>query len=390
MVRRWVTLSVALVLTTLPLAAQDDIFADDFETGGTSRWSETVGLIITFELGHRSMTWVDPSRSNRSVPAEVYYPATTAGDEVPFAAGAFPVVVCGHGFMQTADSPLNVAEVLVPGGYIVALPATETGFPMDHLDFGLDVGFVAQSLEAEGASASSPFFGHVGDRLAAAGHSAGGGAAHLAASSFPGLFHSIATMAAARTDPDSVAAAQSLTIPALYLADDRNCALEAGGAPVDHYNASGASCKALLTILDGLHCSYVYPNFWCTSVDCSSGIDPELQRQIVADYLRPWLDWVLKNDAAALASFDALASSDPRLASYQQEGCVGESGQQARGDDFTPSRTSAPGPGPLATGTNRGSSPAEAISSSQVARGNSPSTCRSWTTSVDPSSRRSR
>ncbi len=312
---------VGLALMALPAFGQDAIFADGFESGDTSLWSETVGLSVTYAIGHRSMTWVDPSRDDRSVPAEVYYPASAAGDDVPVAAGAFPVVVCGHGFLQDAGSPRNVAEALVPAGYLVALPATETGLPMGHLDFGLDLGFVAQSLVAAGEDPGSPFHGHVGDRLAAAGHSAGGGAAHLAVTSFPGLFQAIATMAAAKTNPDSVVAAQGMTIPALYLADDRNCTLQAGGAPVDHYAAAGSSCKALLTIQDGTHCGYVYPNFWCTTVDCASGVDAALQRQIVTDYLRPWLDWALDGDAAALAAFDALASADVRLASYQQQGC---------------------------------------------------------------------
>jgi hypothetical protein len=151
--RTLLTLSIT-IMAALPAAAQA-IFADGFETGDTSRWSDTVGL--RFALGHRSVTWVDASRSNRSVPAEVYYPAEVAGDDVPVAPGSFPVVVCGHGFTMDASSPVNVAEAMVPHGYIVVLPDTETTifFP-SHADFGMDIAFLARTLQDEGRARRPP------------------------------------------------------------------------------------------------------------------------------------------------------------------------------------------------------------------------------------------
>ena len=49
--------------------------------------------------------------------------------------------------------------------------------------------------------------------------------------------------------------------------------------------------------------------------------DGDLQRQIVAEYLVPWFEWTLKGRSEALVRFNALMASDPRLHSYQQEGC---------------------------------------------------------------------
>ena len=323
--RPLLALAWTVALAAGSAAGQGLIFADGFESGGTSAWSETVGL--SFQLGQRSATFQDAARSNRNVPTELYYPAMTAGDAVPVAEGWFPVVVCGHGFTMDASSPVNLAEALVPSGYIVVLPDTETSplFP-SHADFGQDIAFLARRLQDEGANPASPFFGRVGSASAAAGHSMGGGAAHLAvadyASTYGVSFATIATMAAARTDPSSITAAASITVPALYLADDRNCALQAGGAPVDHYAAVGSSCKTLLTIQDGRHCHYVYPRGFCSLGDCSSGINGDLQRQIVAEYLLPWFDWTLKGSPEALARFNALMASDSRLASSQQEGCA--------------------------------------------------------------------
>ncbi len=319
------TLRTCFLIVALAASPAWAIFADGFESGDSSAWSATVGL--RFQLGHRSVTWVDPTRSNRSVPAEVYYPAEVAGDEVPVATGSFPVVVCGHGFTMDASSPVNVAEAMVPFGYIVVLPDTETTvlFP-SHPDFGKDIAFLARTLQDEGADPASPFFGRVDGTSAASGHSMGGGAAHLAVAEYAldyGVtFSTIVTMAAADTNPSSVTAAAAITVPALYLADDRNCALQAGGAPADHYATVGSTCKTLLTIQDGRHCHYVYPGGFCSLGDCSTGIDGDLQRRIVAEYLFPWFEWTLKGRTQALARFNDLMASDPRFASYQQVGCA--------------------------------------------------------------------
>jgi len=45
-----------------------------------------------YAIGHRSVSWQDPERGNRTVTAEGYYPANSAGDNVPVASGSFPVV----------------------------------------------------------------------------------------------------------------------------------------------------------------------------------------------------------------------------------------------------------------------------------------------------------
>ncbi|MFN5386243.1 MAG: hypothetical protein ACK5CO_05400, partial [Bacteroidota bacterium] len=35
-----------------------------------------------YPIGHRQTTFTDANRNNRSIPCEVYYPATIAGDNV--------------------------------------------------------------------------------------------------------------------------------------------------------------------------------------------------------------------------------------------------------------------------------------------------------------------
>ncbi len=58
------------------------------------------GYAQNYSIGHHGQhnpDYFDALR-NRNVWTEVYYPANTAGDDVPLAAGQFPVIVFGHGF----------------------------------------------------------------------------------------------------------------------------------------------------------------------------------------------------------------------------------------------------------------------------------------------------
>ena len=50
--------------------------------------------------GHFNTTYQDPSRGNRNIETEVYYPATTAGDNTPMASRLISVIVFGHGFVM--------------------------------------------------------------------------------------------------------------------------------------------------------------------------------------------------------------------------------------------------------------------------------------------------
>lgn len=114
-----------------------------------------------FLIGKRTLTFNDPSRNNRSIPAEIYYPANTAGTNVPVAGNAgdvFPVLVFGHGFVMSWDAYENIWNALVPEGYIMAFPKTETGFAPSHTEFAKDIAFLVTALQDEGQNSSSPFY----------------------------------------------------------------------------------------------------------------------------------------------------------------------------------------------------------------------------------------
>ena len=55
-------------------------------------------------IGHTQISFTDSLRQNRSIPTQIYYPADSAGDDVPLSlitSGKFPLIVFGHGFLMS-------------------------------------------------------------------------------------------------------------------------------------------------------------------------------------------------------------------------------------------------------------------------------------------------
>ena len=95
----------------------------------------TTNVFGQYAIGHKSLSYVDASRSSRSITTDTYYPATSAGDNTPIASGEFPVIVFGHGFDMGDDAYVYIEDSLVPLGYIVVFPTTESGLSPSHSDF---------------------------------------------------------------------------------------------------------------------------------------------------------------------------------------------------------------------------------------------------------------
>ena len=107
-------------------------------------------LSAQFQIGSRQITFTDPSRSNRSIAAEIRYPAQVAGSNAAVASGQFPIIVFGHGFVMTFSAYDVVWQALVPSGYIVVLPTTEASLSPSHSNFGQDIAFLVNAMKAEG------------------------------------------------------------------------------------------------------------------------------------------------------------------------------------------------------------------------------------------------
>ena len=105
----------------------------------------------TFSTGHTTITFTDATRNNRSIAAEVYYPADADGENVPLAVqgGTFPVVVFGHGFVMVWSAYENIWTPLTENGFIAVFPTTESGFSPNHTEFGKDIAGLDRNAQQE-------------------------------------------------------------------------------------------------------------------------------------------------------------------------------------------------------------------------------------------------
>jgi len=273
-----------------------------------------VGILFTaqaFQIGHMSTTYLDPARNNRQVPVELYYPATVAGEDVPVApppAGGFPPISFGHGFLMPYSDYAYIWESLVPAGYILALPRTEGGLFPSHGEFGKDLAFLVRQLHEESANPSSPFYQTVATASAVMGHSMGGGASFLAAAEDPTIT-ALANLAAAETNPSAIGAAAQITAPGLLFAGSYDCVTPPGQHQIPMYQALASDCKTLVTITGASHCQFAEYDYLCNLGEggCPTPlITREQQHALTIQLLRPWLDFVLKEDGAAWAEFQGL------------------------------------------------------------------------------------
>jgi pimeloyl-ACP methyl ester carboxylesterase len=273
-----------------------------------------------FAIGHRQKSFTDASRNNRVITTEIYYPATTAGDNVTVSSGQFPILVFGHGFVMAWSAYDVVWNALVPNGYILVFPTTETSLSPSHGEFGKDIAYLVGAMKAEGQNSSSPFFNAVTNTSAVMGHSMGGGAAFLSVQHDPTIT-AIATLAAANTTPSAIQAAAGITIPALVLSGGNDCVTPPAQHQIPMYDSLISSCKSLVSITGGSHCQFANYNFNCYFGEgtCSpqATITPAVQQSTVASVLLPWLNYYLKNDCTAGTQFQNLLAAGSGITSQQ-------------------------------------------------------------------------
>jgi dienelactone hydrolase len=295
--------------------------------------SFTIALQAQFLVGHMSINFNDASRTGgytiaasggtvvtmpgtgRTIGAEVYYPSTVAGNNANVAAGAFPVVVFGHGFTMGFEAYDNIYNRLASLGYIVMLPRTEGGiFPTPvHLDFGKDEAYLAaQGLALNTANTPSNvvmFNGKVLQKSAIGGHSMGAGASFLGAASNNTLT-CLFNFAAATTNntPNSIAQASLVTVPTLMITGELDSVADSV-VQNSHYNNLG-SAKKFHTIIMGLtHCEVGngantacgIGQASCGNVTCNTVFFNKYM-----PYLEPFLRNQLYSDCAAGNAFMAL------------------------------------------------------------------------------------
>ncbi|MFN0204452.1 MAG: chlorophyllase/cutinase-like alpha/beta fold protein [Bacteroidia bacterium] len=272
----------------------------------------------TYSIGHHEENpgYPGTTQTNPSVWTEVYYPANTAGDDVPVAAGKFPVVVFGHGFVMSWDSYSFFWEYLVPKGYICVFPRTHGSLSPTHADFAKDLAMLADYFpNVLNNTSSSAFFNHVAPASAIMGHSMGGGASFLAAANNTQI-KTFVTWAAANTNPSALDSGAVITTPTLVLAGTEDCVAPVNDHQIPLYNSVASAVKHYVELTGASHCKFSNGNnFNCNFGEGTACIGwgpflttAEQQTRILA-LTDPWLRFYLKKDCAAWTAYTSALSS---------------------------------------------------------------------------------
>lgn len=280
----------------------------------------------SYQIGHATITFIDSSRSNRSIATEIYYPADVTGDNVPLTTLntiKFPSLVFGHGFVMTYGAYQNFWENLVPNGYIIAFPTSEGSFSPSHLEFGKDLAFVINQMNILETQNTSIFFNRVSPKNAVMGHSMGGGASFLSVL----LNSNITTLvnfAAAETTPSAITAVASISIPSLIFAGANDCVAPASTNQMPLYNGLISACKTYISIIGASHCQMSNSNTLCSFGESTCTPAPTITRNVqhtkIFSYLLPWLNYQLKSDCSQGAIFDSQIISDTAITF--QKNCI--------------------------------------------------------------------
>jgi pimeloyl-ACP methyl ester carboxylesterase len=273
----------------------------------------------TYEIGHLSTSFIDASRSNRTIPVEIYYPANSAGDNVPVTTLntlKFPVLVFGHGFVMTWDAYQNFWSAIVPNGYIMVFPKTEGSIAPSHLEFGKDLSFLINQMNSLGNLNSSIFYNRISTMNSVMGHSMGAGSSFLAVPLNTEI-KTIVNFAAAETNPSAIAAASNITVPSLIFAGANDCVAPPNSNQLPMYNALLSSCKTYISITGGSHCQMANSNALCNfgEATCTptATITRSVQHAKIMYYLLPWLDYQLKGNCNQGNLFDSQIVSDTSI-----------------------------------------------------------------------------
>ncbi len=284
-----------------------------------------LNVLAQYQVGHTTITFNDPSRTGgfgsgggagRQIQTEIYYPATSSGDNVAVASGQFPVITFGHGFAMSWDAYSNIWQHYVARGFILAFPRTEGGLipGPSHGDFGTDLKQVSDKMLALNSNGSSIFNGKILQKAAIMGHSMGGGASFLAASNNMNI-ETVIGLAPAETNPSAIAAAANVSVSTLVFSGSADGVTPPADHHIPIYDGLTGTCKSFVSITGGAHCYYANSNFNCDFGESTSSANISITRaeQQTATYsvLDPWLDFKLKDICQSYAAFLLAIQSTP-------------------------------------------------------------------------------
>lgn len=267
--------------------------------------------------GRISLILRDSARKNRNVPVDIYYPE--GSDKVNFSLGQesgerLPVICFGHGYLISGVWYENIFKVIVPEGYIMIFPASESGLFPSHMTLAEDMVFALDEIIRLGSDRTFQLYGRIDTMKCLMGHSMGGGSLFLAAN----LSHEVraaVALAPYDTKPSAVEAASGFNIPTLIFAGSNDCVTPPEKHQIPIYNSCASEDKTFLLIKGGTHCQMGVSHPKCNFGERISGcrnesISQTEQLGIIKKYLIPWLDFYLKGDRESGILFDSLIDED--------------------------------------------------------------------------------
>lgn len=283
-----------------------------------------------YGIGHTSAEMRDIDRGNRKIRVEIYYPVrnvSSGSDRVDGCTEKFPVICFAHGYVMSPDSYGHIRDALVPEGYIVVFPYSETGMFPSHPALSEDLVFVLAETEKMSMEGGSPLYGITGNTSCLMGHSMGGGALFAAANLYKGTT-AVVALAPLNTKPSAIQAAASVAVPTLIFAGENDCITPPGKYQIPIFNFSASADKTYILIREGTHCGMADYSRICTMAEklsgCNDGITAEEQHQILKKYLVPWLGYFLKGDDDQGISFDTNLRSDTTVTWLQSRPLVSD------------------------------------------------------------------
>ncbi len=258
----------------------------------------STGALGTYAVGEEAISFTNPSLNSPNVLTQTWYPATTAGTGQPLAVGQFSVIAFGHGFNLNYQDYEIICKHLASWGYIVIAPDVQNGFNVDHQEFARELVACIDEVRAQGLDSTSLFFDHVGTKSGVTGHSMGGGASFLVPSVFPNI-DAVCGLAAAETNPSSIAALQGLNTPFMVISGSEDNTAPEASNQFPMYNAVAGE-KISISITGGAHCKFTDASTICDLVSSAGSVTRTWQIYETNKYQTAFFNYYLKNDVQAL------------------------------------------------------------------------------------------
>ena len=256
--------------------------------------------------------------------ATIHYPGTSTAVGAPLnpAAGPYPIIAFGHGFLSPVTLYQSTGAHLATWGFVTILPQTQGGLLPSHGAFAADLVSSLDWLAGQATVAGSPWFGGIdGSRRGVMGHSMGGGCSLLAAQSDPRI-RCVVPWAAANTNPSSITAALGVECATRLIVGSQDTIVAPSSTSAMYPNLAGPS--QLVTIIGGYHCGFIDSSI----AFCDSGsITRQQQLSIVRRESTEFLLLHLKGDFTrwsecwdAPAAGDGITQSSTRTADIDGDG----------------------------------------------------------------------